>query len=214
MLWKITSSATLNTCTAVLPYIFPKNLLVRWLVTVCSVKTFGPRSSMRGVPLHMYYIHFGQYSHPIGSGWPPLAAGKFSISRKMCGGLKKCWGSNVHLVVLSEFSKSIDIHVSLWYKFYFFFECGSESHCNKRMNFICCNDFLNQRDIADDRGTFHEVFLDLVAGSEDLNCTSVSPVLWPVTTCIISLQWRDKNQKNHGDTGLQELPWKSNHSDN
>ncbi len=32
---------------------------------------------MRGVPLHVYYIHFSQYTHPMGSGRPPLAAGEF-----------------------------------------------------------------------------------------------------------------------------------------
>ncbi len=33
-------------------------------------------SAMQGVPLHVYYIHFAQYSHPMGSGRPPLAAGE------------------------------------------------------------------------------------------------------------------------------------------
>ncbi len=35
---------------------------------------------MRGVPLHVYYIHFRQYIHPIGSDRPPWAAGEFSIT--------------------------------------------------------------------------------------------------------------------------------------
>ncbi len=33
-------------------------------------------SAMRGAPLHVYYIQFGQYTHPMGSGWPPWAAGE------------------------------------------------------------------------------------------------------------------------------------------
>ena len=32
---------------------------------------------MRGVPLHVYYIYFWQYVHPIGSDRPPWAAGEF-----------------------------------------------------------------------------------------------------------------------------------------
>ena len=34
---------------------------------------------MRGAPLHVYYIQFGQYTHPMGSGRPPWAAGEFII---------------------------------------------------------------------------------------------------------------------------------------
>ncbi len=30
----------------------------------------------RGVPLHVYYIQFGQYTHPMGSARPPWAAGE------------------------------------------------------------------------------------------------------------------------------------------
>ncbi len=37
-------------------------------------------SAMRGVPLHVYYIHFGQYTHPMGSDRPPLAAGEYVIT--------------------------------------------------------------------------------------------------------------------------------------
>ena len=36
-------------------------------------------SAMRGVPLHVYYIHFSQYTHPMGSDRPPLAAGESII---------------------------------------------------------------------------------------------------------------------------------------
>ena len=31
---------------------------------------------MRGAPLHVYYIQFGQYTHPMGSSRPPWAAGE------------------------------------------------------------------------------------------------------------------------------------------
>ncbi len=31
---------------------------------------------MRGVRLQVYYIHLGQYTNPMGSGQPPLAAGE------------------------------------------------------------------------------------------------------------------------------------------
>ncbi len=37
----------------------------------------GPMDMMRGAPLHMYYIQFGQYPHPIGSSRPPWAAGEY-----------------------------------------------------------------------------------------------------------------------------------------
>ncbi len=37
-------------------------------------------SAMRDVPLHVYYIHFGQYTHPMCSHRPPLAAGGYRIS--------------------------------------------------------------------------------------------------------------------------------------
>ena len=33
-------------------------------------------SAMRGAPLHVYYIQFGQYTHPMDSGRPPWAAGE------------------------------------------------------------------------------------------------------------------------------------------
>ncbi len=33
----------------------------------------------RGVGLHVYYIHFGQYIHPIGSDPPLWAAGEYTI---------------------------------------------------------------------------------------------------------------------------------------
>ena len=35
-------------------------------------------SAMRGVPLHVYYIHFSQCAHPMGSGRPPWAAGELN----------------------------------------------------------------------------------------------------------------------------------------
>ncbi len=34
-------------------------------------------SAMRGVPLHVYYIHLSQYAHPMGSGRPQWAAGEY-----------------------------------------------------------------------------------------------------------------------------------------
>ena len=37
-------------------------------------------SAMRGVPLHVYYINFGQYTHPMGSDRPPWAAGEYYIT--------------------------------------------------------------------------------------------------------------------------------------
>ncbi len=37
------------------PYIFPGNLSIRWLVTVCSVKTIGPRSE-ECASIHIAYI--------------------------------------------------------------------------------------------------------------------------------------------------------------
>ncbi len=33
-------------------------------------------SAMRGVPLHVYNIHFSQCDHPMGSSRPPWAAGE------------------------------------------------------------------------------------------------------------------------------------------
>ena len=39
-------------------------------------------SAMRGAPLHVYYILFGQYTHPIGSVRPPWAAGEYQILKK------------------------------------------------------------------------------------------------------------------------------------
>ena len=37
---------------------------------------------MRGIPLYVYYmyIHFDQYTHPMGSGLPRWAAGEWLIS--------------------------------------------------------------------------------------------------------------------------------------
>ncbi len=40
-------------------------------------------SAMRGVDLHIYYIYFGQYVHPIGSNWPPWAAGEYAITNTL-----------------------------------------------------------------------------------------------------------------------------------
>ncbi len=37
-------------------------------------------SAVRGVPFHVYYLHFGQYAHPMGSGRPQWAAGEFPMS--------------------------------------------------------------------------------------------------------------------------------------
>ncbi len=34
---------------------------------------------MRGVPFHVYYIHFSQCAHPMGSGRPQWAAGEYLI---------------------------------------------------------------------------------------------------------------------------------------
>ena len=39
------------------------------------------RMDMRGVPLHVYYIQFGQHTHPMGSGRPPWAAGKLFMAK-------------------------------------------------------------------------------------------------------------------------------------
>ncbi len=36
-------------------------------------------SAMRGVPLNVYCMHYGQYAHPMGSGRPQLAAGESNI---------------------------------------------------------------------------------------------------------------------------------------
>ncbi len=39
----------------------------------CPAAANGPINMifcMRGVPLHVYYIQFGQYTHPMGSGRP------------------------------------------------------------------------------------------------------------------------------------------------
>ena len=38
-------------------------------------------SIARCVPLYVYYIQFGQYTHPMGSGRPPWAAGEYINSR-------------------------------------------------------------------------------------------------------------------------------------
>ncbi len=35
---------------------------------------------MRGVPFHVYYLHFSQYAHPMGSGRPQWAAGECTNS--------------------------------------------------------------------------------------------------------------------------------------
>ncbi len=54
-----------------------------WQVTNVAGKV--PKSpkpkhcAMRGVPLHVYYIQFGQYTQPMGSGRPPWAAGEYLI---------------------------------------------------------------------------------------------------------------------------------------
>ena len=52
-------------------------LEIRSLVSICSVKTVGP--------FHVYYIHFGQYSYPMGSGRPRVTAGEFSITGHLHG---------------------------------------------------------------------------------------------------------------------------------
>ncbi len=43
-------------------------------------------SVMRGVPLHIYYIQFSQYTHPVGSGRPPWTAGELNtyILKQKC----------------------------------------------------------------------------------------------------------------------------------
>ena len=38
--------------------------------------------AMRGVPIHIYCIQFCQYTHPMGSGRPPWAAGEYTIAVK------------------------------------------------------------------------------------------------------------------------------------
>ncbi len=37
---------------------------------------------MRGVPLHAYYMQFGQYTNLMGSGRPPWAAGECNIVQR------------------------------------------------------------------------------------------------------------------------------------
>ncbi len=36
-------------------------------------------SAMRGVPLHLYYMHFSQCARPMGSGRPQWAAGEYDV---------------------------------------------------------------------------------------------------------------------------------------
>ncbi len=79
------------------PYIFPKKLSVFHTLKKVVPLDLGPShlapsqnlkksqaeasrdSAMRGVPLHVYYILFSQYTYPMGSGRPPWAAGEYSI---------------------------------------------------------------------------------------------------------------------------------------
>ena len=52
---------------------------VRPSITTAPAAANGPMDmifGMRGVRLHIYYIQFGQYTHPMGSGRPPWAAGE------------------------------------------------------------------------------------------------------------------------------------------
>ncbi len=44
---------------------------------------------MRGAPLQVHYIQFDQYTHPMGSGRPPWAAGELRISQGQIH--FKCW---------------------------------------------------------------------------------------------------------------------------
>ncbi len=39
-----------------------------------------PDEALRGVRLHVYYIHFGQYIHPIGSDRPLWVAGEYFLT--------------------------------------------------------------------------------------------------------------------------------------
>ncbi len=47
--------------------------------TVKSQAEASRDSAMRGVPLYTYYVQFGQYTHLMGSGRPPWAAGELTI---------------------------------------------------------------------------------------------------------------------------------------
>ena len=49
---------------------------IRPSITTSPAAANGPKDMMRGIALHVYYIPFGQYAHPIGSGRPPWAAGE------------------------------------------------------------------------------------------------------------------------------------------
>ena len=51
-------------------------LSVHLSVTTSPAAANGPMDMMRGVPLHVYYIQFGQYTNPMDSGQAPWAAGK------------------------------------------------------------------------------------------------------------------------------------------
>ena len=53
--------------------------LAKWQIWKKPQAEASRDSAMRGVALH---IHFGQCSHPMGSGQPPLAAGEFYIALK------------------------------------------------------------------------------------------------------------------------------------
>ena len=48
--------------------------------TASAAKTVGPRE-VRGVPVHLYCIEFGQCTQPMGSGRPPWAAGEYVINK-------------------------------------------------------------------------------------------------------------------------------------
>ena len=56
------------------PYIFPSFPLVSLLVRDRSTSSTSPKKGNFG--LHVYYIHIGQYIHPIGSNRPRWAAGE------------------------------------------------------------------------------------------------------------------------------------------
>ena len=51
-------------------------LLARCQIWKNSQAEVSRDSAMRGVPLHIYYIQFGQCTHPMGHGRPPWAAGE------------------------------------------------------------------------------------------------------------------------------------------
>ncbi len=82
-----------------------------WQKTVLLGKRYFPWSIVfnyytpRLLPLHVHHIHFGQYSYPMGSGRPPVAAGKLYIS---------CIGNVAHPCISVIFLGLNELKIKPW----------------------------------------------------------------------------------------------------